>query len=74
MASRLEFKEARHTYRLDGAPVPGVTTTINRAHGTRWTEKGNTRMTRPECIGAATLNWRWKYSGPRPNRPPVNGR
>lgn len=32
MASRLEFKESRHTYRLDGRPAPGVTTTINKAH------------------------------------------
>ena len=32
MASRLEFRESNHTYWLDGCRVPGVTTTINRAH------------------------------------------
>lgn len=32
MGSRLEFRESNHTYRLDGRPVPGVTTTINRCH------------------------------------------
>lgn len=32
MGSRLEFKPGNHTYWLDGLHVPGVTTTINRAH------------------------------------------
>lgn len=54
MASRLVFTEDTHTYTLDGRPVPGVTTAINRAHekpGLVWAAAKETAAWAAENVG-----------------------